>query len=133
MSDIGVFVYGTLKPTETNYKYYCQGKVKSQLKAYTWGNLYHLSLGYPAMTRGKNKVWGILLTFNNPNILYSLDTLESYQENRQPELNEYYRDRILVYDSGDLILGDAWAYFMSETKVKQFDGIPINSGWWSGL
>jgi gamma-glutamylcyclotransferase (GGCT)/AIG2-like uncharacterized protein YtfP len=46
---ISVFVYGTLKPNEANYQKYCAGKVIREIKAFTWGQLFHLSLGYPAI------------------------------------------------------------------------------------
>ncbi|GAB4529760.1 MAG: gamma-glutamylcyclotransferase [Pleurocapsa sp.] len=133
MSNVQVFVYGTLKPGEANYQHYCQGKVRSQVSAYTWGSLYHLSLGYPGMTEGKNKVRGVLLSFNDVNILSSLDGLESYQDNREFELNEYYRQQVPIYSLEDRLLGQAWAYFMTETKVREYSGIPVDSGWWTNL
>ncbi|MDJ0558299.1 MAG: gamma-glutamylcyclotransferase, partial [Microcystis sp. M53599_WE4] len=45
-----VFVYGTLKPKESNYSAYCAGKVINSKTAYTKGHLYHLTaLGYPGL------------------------------------------------------------------------------------
>ncbi|BAZ45287.1 AIG2 family protein [Chondrocystis sp. NIES-4102] len=131
LSSLKVFVYGTLKPGEVNYPIYCGGKVKSQRTVYTYGNLYSLSLGYPAMTVGNNKVKGILLTFAESEILKGLDQLEDYQEERDNDLNLYYRNLIPIYID-DQLLGEAWAYFMTAEKVKQYHGTLVESGWWSG-
>ncbi len=131
MFNVKVFVYGTLKPGEANYQYYCEGKARTRFQAYTRGNLYSLPVGYPAMTVGDNKVKGVLLTFANPDILNSLDELEDYQENRASELNEYYRQLIPVYSLADELLGQAWCYFMTIDRVKQYKGTAIASGWWT--
>jgi gamma-glutamylcyclotransferase (GGCT)/AIG2-like uncharacterized protein YtfP len=131
-SSLNVFVYGTLKPGEANYQYYCQGRIKSQLPVYTFGNLYALSVGYPAMTTGENKVKGILLTFDHPEILKSLDQLEGYQEKRAANLNEYYRQLIPLYSVDEQLVGEAWAYFMTLARVRELGGILVPSGWWAG-
>jgi gamma-glutamylcyclotransferase (GGCT)/AIG2-like uncharacterized protein YtfP len=127
---IRVFVYGTLKPGEANYQEYCVGKVAFHSKAYTYGYLYHLPVGYPGMTEGRNKVRGVLLTFKNPNILNSLDDLEGYQENRAFHLNEYYRQLVPIFSLNDRPLGKAWTYLMSLEKVIKFKGVSIDSGCW---
>ena len=132
-SPLTVFVYGTLKPGEANYHRYCQGQVRTQNPAFTTGNLYALPVGYPAMTVGENEVQGFLLTFINSNILTSLDRLEGYQAQRKPDLNEYYRQLVPVYNFDYQSIGKAWAYFMSLKKVKQYGGTIINSGYWTGL
>jgi gamma-glutamylcyclotransferase (GGCT)/AIG2-like uncharacterized protein YtfP len=124
---IKVFVYGTLKPGEANYENYCAGKVIEEIEAYTWGELYHLSLGYPAMTEGTSKVKGILFTFADAAILNSLDQLEDYNETRSPELNEYYRQEIPIYHVSGQSLGKAWGYLMTKTKVQQFEGVLLTS------
>jgi gamma-glutamylcyclotransferase (GGCT)/AIG2-like uncharacterized protein YtfP len=126
-----VFVYGTLKPGESNYQYYCRGKSIEEIAAYTFGNLYNLSLGYPAMTEGNNRVQGYLLSFSDTDILNSLDRLEDYHPNRSFDLNEYYRREINVYLSSGELLATAWSYFMSEAKIKQFKGIFLPSGCWT--
>lgn len=130
MEKINVFVYGTLKPGKSNYFKYCLGKTRQETKAYTWGHLYHLSLGYPAMTEGEQKIEGYLLTFADGNILASLDQLEQYHPERSPDLNEYYRQQVPVYNLADDFLGQAWTYLMSLEKIKQLKGITIDSGCW---
>ena len=130
MNKINVFVYGTLKPGERNYLNYCAGKTIEETKAYTWGKLYHLSLGYPAMTEGDKKIEGYLLTFSDASILTNLDELEDYHRDRSPDLNEYYRQQVSVYNLADNFLGLAWSYFMNLEKIRQLKGIPLNSGAW---
>lgn len=132
LSTLNVFVYGTLKPGEANFAAYCQDKISSQISAYTWGELYALSLGYPAMTAGKNKIQGVILTLKNWQVLQDLDRLEGYQTNRLPELNEYDRNLVTVYNKSDRPLGQAWAYYMTIDKVRQYGGTRVNSGCWTG-
>ncbi len=129
---LNVFVYGTLKPGEVNFSYYCGRKVQQQISAYTWGNLYTLPVGYPAMTEGKNKVRGILLSFIDLNVLNSLDRLEGYQPGRDSSLNEYDRQLVNIYSLDDRFLGKAYAYFMTVNRVKHHRGTIIISGWWTG-
>ncbi len=128
---IQVFVYGTLKPGESNYFPYCQGKTTREVPAYTWGQLYHLPVGYPGMTEGKNKVIGWLFTFGDERILESLDFLEDYQEKRVSELNEYNRQQVPVYDLAGNDLGQAWCYVMSLAKVKEKNGILVLDSQWN--
>ncbi|MEL6579098.1 MAG: gamma-glutamylcyclotransferase family protein [Cyanobacteria bacterium J06621_12] len=129
---LDVFVYGTLKPEEANFAAYCQGKINSQTSAYTWGELYALPLGYPAMTTGKNKIQGVILTLRSSLVLEDLDRLEGYQTNRAAELNEYDRTLVTVYDESDRPIGQAWAYYMTLEKVRHYGGIKLNSGCWTG-
>ena len=126
-----VFVYGTLKPGEANYSSYCKAQVVSQIYSYTLGDLYTLPVGYPAMTVGDNRVYGVCLRFDNSHILASLDRLEDYQEQRTPELNEYYRSLTPIYSSDNRLIGRAWAYFMTRDRIMQYGGVKVASGCWS--
>lgn len=63
-----VFVYGTLKPGENNYQIYCAGKVLAEQRAITFGRLFSLPAGYPAMTPGDCPVHGFLLSFANSTV-----------------------------------------------------------------
>ncbi|MBP0018701.1 MAG: gamma-glutamylcyclotransferase [Cyanobacteria bacterium SBLK] len=125
-----VFVYGTLKPGEVNYRGYCQGKAIAAFPAYALGDLYALSLGYPAMTPGREKVWGALLKFNDPEVLQSLDRLEEYEPGRRREENEYQRQEISIYHPSGELLGTAWAYLMEREKIEKLGGRSIPSGCW---
>ena len=126
-------MYGTLKPGEINYQLLCQKKVVEQQEAYTFGELYDLSYGYPAMTIGKSKVRGFLLTFAQPEILGDLDDLEGYNPQASGEDNEYYRQQIEVYDLLGNSLGQAWAYFMTLERVKKGKGVWLSSGCWNSV
>ena len=126
-----IFVYGTLKPGEINYSYFCADQVSEATRVYTRGRLYHLPLGYPAMTPGTDRVDGFLLVFANPSCLEILDQLEEYHPDRQPQDNEYYRQKTTVYRSGEPI-GEAWGYFMAQDKIQQLGGVWLPSGWWTG-
>jgi gamma-glutamylcyclotransferase (GGCT)/AIG2-like uncharacterized protein YtfP len=127
-----IFVYGTLKPGEVNYQRYCAGKVIEEKSAMTFGNLFDLPLGYPAMTPGESIVHGFLLTFTDSTILSVLDKLEDYNSNRIPEENEYYRQEIEIYDLDRKSLGLAWVYLMNFTQIQQLGGMIISSGCWRG-
>ena len=132
MDNLKIFVYGTLKPGETNYQRYCAGKVVEAKRAIAFGQLFDLPLGYPAMTLGDSPVQGFLLTFADPNVLSILDELEDYDPQRLPEENEYYRQEIDIYSPTGQALGLAWVYLMTSKQVQYLEGILIPSGWWSG-
>ncbi|MBG1265546.1 gamma-glutamylcyclotransferase family protein [Nostoc sp. WHI] len=129
---VRVFVYGTLKPGEANYKKYCANKVVDVKKAFAQGKLFALPMGYPAMTLGDSQVYGYLLSFSNPRILNELDLLENYQPTRQTPENLYNRQTIEVYDPQSLSLGWAWVYLMTLEQVDQLGGYTQPNGWWSG-
>jgi gamma-glutamylcyclotransferase (GGCT)/AIG2-like uncharacterized protein YtfP len=128
---IRIFVYGTLKPGEANYPKYCATKVVDVKTALTWGKLYALPQGYPAMTLGNETVWGYLLYFTDPRVLTALDELEDYQPYRDVAANLYYRQYIQTYTPTGLSLGEAWAYLMTEEQVVQLGGTPQGNSWWS--
>jgi gamma-glutamylcyclotransferase (GGCT)/AIG2-like uncharacterized protein YtfP len=131
---IQVFVYGTLKPGEANYQAYCGDRPHRAQPAYTWGRLYHLpAYGYPAMTHGIERIMGVLLTFEAADILAILDPLETYEEGRSPEHNEYDRQQIEVFTPGGQSLGRVWGYVMRPALVEQYGGIWVASGQWSGV
>jgi gamma-glutamylcyclotransferase (GGCT)/AIG2-like uncharacterized protein YtfP len=131
LSNLNVFVYGTLKPSEVNYGRYCAGKVVEEKRAIALGQLYNLPLGYPAMTPGESPVQGYLLTFTDPGVLTILDELEDYDPNQMPEQNEYNRQQIETYNLSGQPLGFAWVYLMTAKRVQRLGGILIPSGCWS--
>jgi gamma-glutamylcyclotransferase (GGCT)/AIG2-like uncharacterized protein YtfP len=99
-------------------------------RAIAFGQLFDLSLGYPAMTHGESPVQGFLLTFDDPTVLSILDELEDYDPHRLPQENEYNRQQIETYTLEEQALGPAWAYLMTFEQVQRLEGIPIPSGWW---
>ena len=126
-----VFVYGALTPGEANYEFYCGSEVVETKKAWTRGELYSLPQGYPAMTTGNDKVYGYLLSFNNPDVLSSLDELEDYNPQRPDKENLYNRTEVEIFDLENNSLGVAWAYFMNFMMIFQLKGTPQTDGWWS--
>ncbi|HLP88936.1 MAG TPA: gamma-glutamylcyclotransferase [Nostocaceae cyanobacterium] len=126
-----VFVYGTLKPGEAYYKRYCAGRVVSAQRAFVFGRLFDLSVGYPGMTLGEDKVKGYLLSFADGSVLTLLDDLEDYSPNRPMSENIYNRQYIEVYKLDGESLGQAWVYVMSWERVQQLGGKLEVDGWWS--
>ena len=127
-----VFVYGTLKPNQSNYIAYCQGHVIAQQEAYTLGNLYYLqSLGYPAMTEGTGRVYGYLLYFEKWELLEQLDELEDYRPDRPEQANEYQRRLAKVYISQADQTEEAWTYFMDPDKILHYHGTLLESGYFN--
>ncbi|MEH2314766.1 MAG: gamma-glutamylcyclotransferase [Nostoc sp.] len=129
---VQVFVYGTLKPGEANYKKYCTDKIIDVKRAFVQGKLFALPMGYPAMTLGNTQVYGYLLSFSNPRILNELDLLENYQSTRQPSENLYNRQIIEIYQPQSLSLGLAWVYLMTLDQINQLGGFLQPDGWWTG-
>lgn len=128
---VKVFVYGTLKPGESNYERLCASKVVAAQRAIAIGQLFALPSGYPAMTAGDAPVQGFLLTFTDPGILSGLDELEDYHPNRPAVQNEYDRQQVEIYGLDGQLLGTAWAYLMTSQQVRRRGGVLLPDGWWS--
>jgi gamma-glutamylcyclotransferase (GGCT)/AIG2-like uncharacterized protein YtfP len=129
--EVRVFVYGTLKPGEANYERYCKNHCKV-VEAMVLGQLYDLSLGYPALTAGNLPVYGFLLSFTDPDILATLDELEDYDPACPPEQNEYVRIKTAVFSLARQPVGWAWTYCMTQSQIQQFGGVLLPQGKWSG-
>ncbi len=128
-----VFVYGTLKPGEVNYKRYCDRKVVNATKAFALGKLFELPQGYPAMTLGDSRVYGYLLEFSVLEVLDELDELEDYYPAKPASENLYNRQKIEVYDLQGRSLGWAWVYLMTPEMVDKLGGVLQANGWWSSI
>lgn len=127
-----VFVYGTLKPGESNYQRYCSRKVLEAKRAIALGQLFALPFGYPAMTLGESPVQGFLLSFPDSSVLRHLDWLEDYDPHRPAEQNEYNRLPIEIFNPDLVSLGRAWIYLMTPKQVHSYGGVLLPDGWWSG-
>ncbi|MBE9159661.1 gamma-glutamylcyclotransferase [Nodosilinea sp. LEGE 06152] len=125
-----LFVYGTLKPGERAFANFCAPYLVDSQPALAVGRLYHLPLGYPAMTLETGWVQGMLLTFSSPDCLRSIDAFEEYYPDR-PESSEYQRDRHLVFDLQHQPLGTAWVYTMTRDRVTALAGQWLPQGHWS--
>ena len=132
MSFIKIFVYGTLKPGEANYQQYCGEHVVESYPAITYGQLFNLSVGYPAMTVGHRIIHGFILSFLEPKIFLELDRLEDYHPERHSDHNEYQRRKIKTFRPDGEYLGMAWSYLMLPEKVNLLGGVFLASGCWIG-
>ena len=142
---IQIFTYGTLQPEEllkpntTPYQRYCAEKMIDFCSATALGYLYHLPLGYPAMTIGANQVYGSLLSFTDPKILDVLDEYEKHEPEmlnrffptQNPDEYDYQRQQIEVFSLAQNSLGLAWAYLMTPQQIQHLQGIPIANGRWA--
>lgn len=127
-----VFVYGTLRPGERNYQFYCAQKVITVQEAIAYGKLYDLPMGYPAaIFPDTYLVRGYLLTFFAPAVLIALDELEAYNPNQPISQNLYQRHQIEVYDLFFKSLGIVWTYSMSQQQIDNYGGTLISDGWWT--
>lgn len=138
---IKVFVYGTLKPGEVNYPL-CDRWVIDTCPAISFGMLYQLPFGYPAMVAGgRNLVQGVLLSFIDSAILQQLDEFEQHDpdlfQSHFPELpldaHHYQRQAIAVSNPKGVSLGIAWAYLMTSIQVQQINGVWVPSGDWRSM
>ncbi|MGV0027985.1 gamma-glutamylcyclotransferase family protein [Phormidesmis priestleyi] len=145
MSMIRVFTYGTLQPQEilkpdaNLYQRSCAQKLVESCEAIAFGNLYHLPLGYPAMTIGTAPIYGFLLSFTDASILQVMDEYERHDPDdlkqffpdQTLEDPEYGRQEIEVVDRHQRALGVAWAYIMTMQQIDRLQGILVPSGKWS--
>ncbi|KAM3103051.1 gamma-glutamylcyclotransferase [Phormidesmis sp. 146-12] len=145
MTLIRVFTYGTLQPQEllkpdaNSYQRSCAQKLVESREAIAFGTLYHLPLGYPAMTPGTAPIYGSLLSFSDPSILQIMDDYERHDPDdlkqvfpdQNLEDHEYGRQEIEVFDHHLHALGVAWAYVMTMPQIDRLQGIPVVSGRWS--
>lgn len=132
-----VFVYGTLKKGFANHDRIftgCNIKIKP---AWTYGKLYGLKWGFPAMLDlgeylvgpdSINKVYGELVEFDDQAILKKIDRLEGFRSNGSRS-NFYMREIVTVYINDDQPL-QAWIYLLTKNKVNEIGGTIIPTGRW---
>ncbi|MBW4519137.1 MAG: gamma-glutamylcyclotransferase [Scytolyngbya sp. HA4215-MV1] len=132
-----VFVYGTLKPGEMN-DWVVRDQVVSARPAIAFGQLFSLSLGYPAMAIGSDPIQGVLLSFRDERILLTLDTFEQHDPQEFAyhapgqilHQNQYQRHPIAVFSPSHHPLGIAWAYLMTLEQINRLGGRFLPDGQW---
>jgi gamma-glutamylcyclotransferase (GGCT)/AIG2-like uncharacterized protein YtfP len=137
---VQIFVYGTLKPGYSPYDQLCAKTVCQVQSAIVAGHLYHLPLGYPALTSGDQWVQGYLLQFADQGILAALDDYEQHDPAVVQRICgdvsiatvSYQRREIPVFTPEKLPLGMAWAYTMTPPQVQILQGKIVRSGNWQG-
>ncbi len=136
---VQVFVYGTLKPGEANYRI-CEPYVVETQPAIAQGRLFHLPLGYPAAAfRETAWVQGYVLTFADPEILPMLDKFEQHDPSQfqhyAPALilehHQYDRQQIKTFTTERSPLGFAWSYGMTLKQIQHLGGQEVQGGIWS--
>lgn len=131
LSDLTVFVYGTLKPGGHYWPEFCEGKIGEPLPAKIHGELYDLHVGYPGLLlRGESWVQGYLLTFKTEKDFLRLDDLEGYDPNRPYSENEYIRLKVPCFTRDDEPLVEAWTYEMTNATRERHKGSLIADGNW---
>ncbi|MFN3679441.1 MAG: gamma-glutamylcyclotransferase [Thermosynechococcus sp.] len=127
-----LFVYGTLKPGYQPHEVLCRPWLSAHQPALVRGRLYHLPMGYPALTAEEGWVQGELLIFENPpaNVLARLDAFEGYNPSLPADQNAYTRQEVPVYDLNHHPLGRAWAYLMRIEDVREVKGEWLPAGLW---
>jgi gamma-glutamylcyclotransferase (GGCT)/AIG2-like uncharacterized protein YtfP len=125
-----VFVYGTLKPGERAYQDFCEPFLVAKAEAKAPGRLYHLPMGYPAMTLESGWVFGVCLTFKDPHVLRLMDEFEDYFPDR-PQDSLYQRIRHTVYGVESQHPSSVWVYVMERKQIDQLGGQWLADGCWS--
>ncbi len=131
LTDLSVFVYGTLKPGGHYWPRFCEGKVLEPLPAKIHGELYELPLGYPALLRrGLDWVHGYVLTFPRKADFAEVDRLEGYSPVGPEEDNEFNRLKVDCFDPEGRRLGKVWTYEMSLDTIHGLGGERVADGNW---
>jgi len=127
-----LFVYGTLQPRGRYWPAFCAGGRAFVRVPEAWvpGTLYALPQGYPALVRGKGRVYGMVLVLRDDAILASIDALEAYAPWRPPDENEYQREWVSWFYPEGQAGGKAWRYRMDAERARAMGGHLISSGRW---
>lgn len=136
---VDLFVYGTLKPGEVSY-HLCSRQVVRSQPAVIEGSIYHLPLGYPAVTLERTgRVIGHLLSFVDDQILLTLDEYEAHApevlERHVPsilmEQVQYNRQHVQTFSAdSNHPLTFAWIYTMTLKQIYCLGGVLLPDGVW---
>ena len=134
MSNINLFVYGSLRPNFFNFEKYLDGKVIDIKPATLKGmNLYHMPYkGYPAITPGDDMVFGEIISVKDyDNTIKAIDIMEGFLGENNPQ-NEYHKIIVEVEHKDTSIKEKCYTYFYNRDLDKSFDeeAIYINHGDW---
>lgn len=127
---IPIFVYGTLKPGEQAFEQWCAPHAIDPQPALAQGRLYHLPVGYPAMTLETGWVQGVALRLTSQAALQRLDDFEDFFPDRPLE-SLYQRLHQTIYTLNRQPLTTAWTYVMARSQVERWGGIWLPMGVWS--
>ncbi|NLX69287.1 MAG: gamma-glutamylcyclotransferase [Clostridiales bacterium] len=122
-----VFVYGTLMKDFWNYDKYLKGRISRITPGITYGLLYHLPEGYPALLAGTEAIKGEVIEPVDENLIKDLDRLEGYVEGRSNNLYKREVKTVLTQD-GEKI--NCWVYIYADERYAKENGILIPDGDW---
>lgn len=121
-----IFVYGTLMKSFENYKTYLEGQISRVIPGRTYGLLYHLPEGYPALLPGNGIIVGEVMEPVDRNLLQALDKLEDYDE--CSDSNLYVREiRSISTEVGEML---CWVYVYTDEGYAKKNGILVPNGNW---
>lgn len=122
-----VFVYGTLKPNYSNYNSLnIKERSIKEKPGYVKGKLIDLG-SFPGLVKGNNKIFGVIIYFNDSKLLKDMDMLEGFKLPNSPS-NLYNREEVCVYDEeNDKVISRAYIYFLNLCFSKYKE---IQSGIW---
>lgn len=124
-----LFVYGTLKPGEWAFNQFCQDQVITMDPAIAVGRLYHLSLGYPALSLETGWVQGVVLSLPIT-LLAAIDHFEGYDPHHTQQ-SEYQRQWQPIYHPDHSPFASAWLYTMARDRIQALGGEWLPRGVWS--
>jgi len=111
----------------SNYRRYLEGRVNFITSGKTYGLLYHLPEGYPALLPGDEIVEGEIMEPVDEKLLKSLDWLEGYKEGSSDNLYIRESRRILTEDGKEMV---CWIYIYANEKYAREKGIFLPDGNW---
>ena len=134
MSNINIFVYGSLREGFFNYDKYLDGKVLENTPACLKGmHLYHMPYkGYPAILPGDGKVLGeIIRVTDYDNTIKAIDDMEGFLGTDNPD-NEYNKILLEVENLTTREKENCYVYFYNKDRDLIFDekAIHIPDGDW---
>ena len=129
MKAVNLFVYGSLREGFFNYNKYLDGKVIEKKDAKLENmKLYHLPYkGYPALTYGKDTVYGEIMVLDPAHYedtLKAMDQLEGFIAKDNPD-NEYHRVILEVEDTHTKEKEKCFVYFYNQAHDPLFDNSAI--------
>jgi len=122
-----VFVYGTLMKDFWNYKRYLEGRINRITLGRTYGLLYHLPEGYPALLKGNEIIEGEIMEPVDEKLLKSLDRLEGYSKWRNDNLYVRELRKISTEDGNETA---CWIYIYVNEGYAREKGILVPNGNW---
>jgi gamma-glutamylcyclotransferase (GGCT)/AIG2-like uncharacterized protein YtfP len=126
-----VFVYGTLRPGEANYRWLLAQATATAERAVLPGHqLYAIGMAFPyatPATAGGRQVIGDLLTLNPDTydqVLGHLDGLEGYQPGRETR-SHYLRRQVTVQVAGQPV--QAWVYLAGPGATERLTDAQLSA------